>query len=664
LEVLSRRTKNNPVLIGKAGVGKTAIAEGIAQRIVNNRVPESLKGQKVVSLDLGLLVAGAKFQGEFEERLKAVVKDIEMAEGRIIVFIDELHMLFGLGKTQGSMDASNLLKPALARGTLKCCGATTIDEYRKYIEKDPALARRFQPVMVEEPTIQETISILRGLKEKYEIHHGVSIADSALVTAAELSDRYITDRQLPDKSIDLIDQSCAMLKLNQESKPEHLEALDRSILTLKIELESLKKEKAASEKRKDIQDQLEKLENEYRAGEKAWLDEREALLKVRRLKKDLDTARTEYESAQRAGDLAKASRLLYETIPNLERQIPTEAEDENGMLHEMVVSNDIAIVISRMTGIPITSLLRKEKEKLLNIENVLKKEVVGQDEAMTAVADAVRLGRTGLQSPSKPIASLLFLGPTGVGKTQLSKSLAKYLFDNEDSIIRLDGSEFMEKHSVSKLIGSPPGYVGYDEGGALTEAVLRKPFSIILFDEIEKAHPEVTNILLQVLDNGRLTDSHGKTVNFRNTIVIMTSNLGSDAFLEEPSEGSVTPVIKSKVLDAVKRHFSPEFINRIDDMIVFNQLTEEALHDIVKIRIAEVEDRLKEQELKFRTDSSAIKWLAKHGYDVAYGARPLNRLIHKKVLNPLAKHLVDDKVQKGDTVMVKVVDNDLQISKE
>ncbi|HEY8276699.1 MAG TPA: ATP-dependent chaperone ClpB, partial [Methyloceanibacter sp.] len=626
IQVLSRRTKNNPVLIGEPGVGKTAIVEGLAHRIVKGDVPESLKDKKVLSLDLGALVAGAKYRGEFEERLKAVLSEIESAQGQIILFIDEMHTLVGAGKADGAMDASNLLKPALARGELHCVGATTLDEYRKHVEKDAALARRFQPVFVPEPTVEDTVSILRGLKEKYELHHGVRIADSALVTAATLSNRYITDRFLPDKAIDLVDEAASRLRMQIDSKPEELDELDRRIIQLKIEREALKKEndKASKDRLEKLEKELVNFEEQASTLTQRWQSEKDKLAGAQRLKEQLDAARIELEQAQRRGDLAKAGELAYGVIPDLEKKLKDveEAEDKAGAIAQEVVTPDaIASVVSRWTGIPVDKMLEGEREKLLKMEEQIVKRVVGQDEAVRAVSTAVRRSRAGLQDPNRPMGSFMFLGPTGVGKTELARSLAEFLFDDEHAIIRIDMSEYMEKHSVARLIGAPPGYVGYEEGGALTEAVRRRPYQVILFDEIEKAHPDVFNVLLQVLDDGRLTDGQGRTVDFRNTLIIMTSNLGSE-YLVNQAEGEDSDAVRDQVMDVVRGHFRPEFLNRVDEILLFHRLKRTEMTRIVDIQLDRLKKLLADRKITLQLDDKAREWLGDKGYDPAYGARP------------------------------------------
>ncbi|PKQ06831.1 MAG: ATP-dependent chaperone ClpB [Alphaproteobacteria bacterium HGW-Alphaproteobacteria-11] len=651
IQVLSRRTKNNPVLIGEPGVGKTAIAEGLALRIVNGDVPESLKSKQLMALDLGALIAGAKYRGEFEERLKAVLGEISASDGGIILFIDEMHQLVGAGKTDGAMDASNLLKPALARGDLHCVGATTLDEYRKYVEKDAALARRFQPIFVDEPNVEDTISILRGLKEKYELHHGVRISDAALVASATLSDRYISDRFLPDKAIDLMDEASSRLRMQVDSKPEELDEIDRRVIQLKIEREALKKEKdqASKERLEKIETELADLEQKSADLAASWQAEKSKLASAQKIKEELEAARNELAQAQRAGKLDRASELAYGVIPELEKKlVETEKQAQGAMLEEAVTEAHIAQVVSRWTGIPVDKMLEGEREKLLHMEEALRARVIGQEEAVSAVSRAVRRARAGLQDPNRPIGSFLFLGPTGVGKTELTKALAGFLFDDDQAICRLDMSEYMEKHSVARLIGAPPGYVGYEEGGALTEAIRRRPYQVVLFDEIEKAHPDVFNVLLQVLDDGRLTDGQGRTVDFKNVMIVMTSNLGAEYL----AEGGDVEEVREQVMDVVRSRFRPEFLNRLDEILLFHRLTREQMDAIVDIQLERLQALLAGRQIAVELDPAARTWLADAGYDPVYGARPLKRIIQRNVQDPLAELILQGRVADGETVKV------------
>lgn len=666
IRILSRKAKNNPVLIGEPGVGKTAIVEGLAQRIVRNDVPDNLKDKTIISLDMGSLIAGAKYRGEFEERLKNVLKEVKKSEGKILLFIDEIHNIVGAGKTEGSMDAGNLLKPMLARGELHLIGATTLDEYREYIEKDKALERRFQKVLVKEPTVEDTISILRGLKERYEIHHGVRIHDNALVAAATLSNRYITDRFLPDKALDLIDEACAEIRVEMNSVPNELDQVTRELMREEVEEAALKKETdAASKKRlEELQAELSNLREKANKLRQRWEDEKLDIQKVSDKKSELDKARHQLEEAENNYDLEKAAKLQHATIPQLEKelqQLENSERPKEWMVEESVTDKEIAEVISRMTGIPISKLVEGEREKLLHLADNLHKRVIGQDEAVDAVSDAVLRSRAGLQNPNKPLGSFLFLGPTGVGKTELAKALAENLFDSESHMVRIDMSEYMEKYSVSRLVGAAPGYVGYEEGGQLTEAVRRNPYTIILLDEVEKAHPDVFNILLQVLDDGRLTDGQGRTVNFKNTILIMTSNLGSEFLLENDStDGTISPEIKKKVMQLTQAHFKPEFLNRIDDILMFTPLTIDSVQKIVEKFIHQLSDRLESQEITLGIDEDAQKWIAKEGYNPAYGARPLQRFITNNVETPLAKEIIAGKILPHSKVTVTLVDNQLK----
>ena len=680
MQILSRRTKNNPILIGEAGTGKTAVVEGLAQMIAKNTVPESLKDKELVSLDLGMLVAGTKYRGEFEERLKGIMKEIERADGKIILFIDEIHTIVGAGGAEGTMDASNMLKPALSRGELRAIGATTLREYQKHIEKDPALARRFQPVYIDEPSVEDTIAILRGLKEKYELFHGIRITDDAIISAVNLSARYITNRFLPDKAVDLIDEASSSLKIMLENKPPVLEEANRKTMVLEIEKEALRKEISTNEiknRLKEIDTEIGNLSEKTKELELKWKNEKETVTEIRAIKKELESLRLEAEDAEMKADLAKAAEIRYGKIPALKKELEIKLarlkklQKSRRILKEEITAEDIAEVVARWTGIPLTKMLEEEREKLEKMERELNKRVVGQNEAIKRVADVIRRSRAGIGDPNRPIGSFIFLGPTGVGKTELTKALSQFMFNDDNAIIRVDMSEYMERHSISKLVGSPPGYVGYDEAGQLTEAVRHRPYAVILFDEIEKAHPEIFNILLQVIDEGRLTDGKGRVVNFKNAIIILTSNIGSQ-FVEKmesigfSNNSKITDYgnMKEKVLEALKDNFRPEFLNRLDEIIVFDVLSEEAIKEIVKLRIKVVADRLMGKGIHLEIDNEALFYLAKEGYDPHYGARPLNRLIQNKILNPIASHIISNGIKKGDTVSVSVKNNELLIEKK
>ena len=664
VQILARRTKNNPVLIGDPGVGKTAIAEGLALRIANGDVPDSLKDRKLMALDMGALIAGAKYRGEFEERLKAVLDEVKGAEGEIILFIDEMHTLIGAGASEGSMDAGNLLKPALARGELHCIGATTLDEYQKYVEKDAALQRRFQPVFIDEPTVEDTISILRGLKEKYELHHGVRITDSAIVASAMLSNRYITNRFLPDKAIDLMDEAASRIRMEVESKPEAIESLDRRIIQLKIEEQALGKEsdQASKDRLEALREELANLEQQSSELTTRWQNERDKIAAESRIKEQLDAARNELEQAQRSGDLARAGELSYGEIPRLEQELAdAQGASENALLREEVTEDDIAAVVSKWTGVPVDKMLEGEREKLLKMEEVIGERVIGQAQAVEAVSKAVRRARAGLQDPNRPLGSFLFLGPTGVGKTELTKALAQFLFDDDSAMVRIDMSEYMEKHAVARLIGAPPGYVGYDEGGALTEAVRRRPYQVVLFDEVEKAHPDVFNVLLQVLDDGRLTDGQGRVVDFSNTLIILTSNLGSQ-FLAGLEEGQDVESVEPQVMEVVRAHFRPEFLNRLDEIILFHRLGQEHMGPIVEIQVDRVQKLLKDRKIALDLTDAAKRWLGRVGYDPVYGARPLKRAVQRYLQDPLAEKLLAGEIPDGATVRIDEGDGELNIA--